>query len=263
MSSSGAAAGGSRPAPRAEEHLVEVADERAAVFVQEHGDEQAADQLAASASRSFSASSARSCRGLAEQGGAAHRRRPGAVAVPERGVERVAQLLAAERLGLEERQLPAVERLAELRVVVGDAEPRRAASLATEARNGSSRVGSPGGAVAAIGSTGRIPYGRQSSRSKRTGPAATGAAVASRIAVTASASSPGASGASSSRLASERSSSSTQIRSGSRPKSRGSSPCASGHIAASSPVAATRTRIPSPSSICVPTERPISGATAP
>ena len=48
-----------------------------------------------------------------------------------------------------------------------------------------------------MGSTGRMPYGRQSSRSKRIGPAATGAAVASRRAVTASANSPGASGASS------------------------------------------------------------------
>ena len=53
-------------------------------------------------------------------------------------------------------------------------------SLATEARNGSSRVGSPGGAVAAIGSTGRIPYGRQSSRSNNTGPAATGSGTWSR-----------------------------------------------------------------------------------
>ena len=96
-----------------------------------------------------------------------------------------------------------------------------------------------------------------------TGPAATGAEVARRMAVTASASSPGASGASAVPLPSERARSSTQIRSGSRPKSRGNRPAASGHIAASSPVAATRTRIPSPSSICVPTERPTSGATAP
>src|SRR6185312_13330512 len=95
------------------------------------------------------------------------------------------------------------------------------------------------------------------------GPAATGAAVASRIAVTASASSPGASGASAAPPGSEHSSSSTQIRSTSRPKFLGSNPAASGHIAATSPVAATRTRIPSPSSICVPTESPTSGATAP
>ena len=76
-------------------------------------------------------------------------------------------------------------------------EPRRAARR--PARHGTSRAGSPrpGGCVAAIGSTGRIPNGRQSSRSKSTGPAATGAAVASRIAETASASSAGASGGSS------------------------------------------------------------------
>ena len=68
----------------------------------------------------------------------------------------MAELLAAERLGLEERELPAVERFAQLRVVVGGAEPD-AQVAATEARNGSSRVASPGGAVAAIGRTGRIP----------------------------------------------------------------------------------------------------------
>ena len=74
---------------------------------------------------------------------------------------------------------------------------RPSTSRVTSARKESSRVGSPGGCVAAIGSTGRIPNGRQSSRSKSTGPAATGAAVASRIAETASASSAGASGGSS------------------------------------------------------------------
>ena len=81
-----------------------------------------------------------------------------------------------------------------------------------------------------------MPYGRQSSRSKSTGPAAIGAAVARRIAVTASANSPGASGGSVAPDSSERSSSSTLRRSGSRPKSVGRSPFASGHSFASSPV---------------------------
>ena len=97
-----------------------------------------------------------------------------------------------------------------------------------------------------------MPNGRQSRRSNRTGPAATGAAVASRIAVTASASSPGASGVSSYRRQRAR----ARARRSGRlaAESRGSRPAASGHIAESSPVAATRTRIPSPSSIWVPTE---------
>ena len=136
---------------------------------------------------------------------------------------------------------------------------RSAASLP---RNASSRDGSPGGCVAAIGSTGRIPYGRQSRRSKRTGPAATGAEVASRSAVTASASSAGASGGSASAAWRGRSSSRTQTRSGSRPKADGRSRAASGHDAASSPAAATRTRTPRPRSTWLPAPRPTSGATA-
>ena len=75
---------------------------------------------------------------------------------------------------------------------------RTSSSAASAARNSSSRVGSPGGCVAAIGSTGRMPKGRPSSVSKSTGPAASGAAVARRIALTASAISAGASGDSSS-----------------------------------------------------------------
>ena len=136
--------------------------------------------------------------------------------------------------------------------------------VARPARNESSRVGSPLGWVAAIGRTGRMPYGRQSSRSKRTGPAAIGAAVARRMAVTASANSPGASGGSVAPESSARSSSSTLRRSGSRPKSVGRSPFASGHSFASSPVPAARMRMPLPSSIVAPpVVIPITGAMAP
>ena len=149
-----------------------------------------------------------------------------------------------------------------------DRRPRarvaRADSAARPARNESSRVGSPLGCVAAIGRTGRMPYGRQSSRSKRTGPAAIGAAVARRMAVTASANSPGASGGSVAPGSSARSSSSTLRRSGSRPKSVGRSPFASGHSFASSPVPAARMRMPLPSSIVAPpVVIPITGAMAP
>ena len=82
------------------------------------------------------------------------------------------------------------------------ASPSAASTLDGDRRRGSesSRDGSPGGCVAAIGSTGRMPNGRPSSVSKRTGPAASGAAVASRSALTASAISAGASGGSSPRV---------------------------------------------------------------
>src|SRR5207245_3502325 len=63
-------------------------------------------------------------RGLAEQRGGAHAGGPGPVAVTERGLERVAELLGAERVVLEERELPAVERVAEPCVVVGEREQR-------------------------------------------------------------------------------------------------------------------------------------------
>ena len=64
---------------------------------------------------------------------------------------------------------------------------RSSSSPASAPRNESRRVASPGGCVAAIGRTGRIPNGRPSSVSNNTGPAESGAAVASRIALTASA----------------------------------------------------------------------------
>ena len=81
---------------------------------------------------------------------------PRAVAGAEQEGERLAQLLGAERVRLEERELPAVERLAELEVLVGgEQRPRR--SAARRPRNSSSRVGSPSGCVEAIGRTGRMP----------------------------------------------------------------------------------------------------------
>src|SRR5262249_40183814 len=116
--------------------------------------------------------------------------------------------------------------------------------------------------VAAIGGTGRMPYGRQSRRSNRTGPAVTGAPVASRSAVTASANSPGASGGATSLAANTDSSSSMDSRSGSSPNPGGSSPFASGQYADSSPTAAMRTAICRPSSMRTGVETPTSGAAA-
>ncbi len=90
--------------------------------------------------------------------------------VAEQRRERGPQLLGPERLVLEERQLPAVERLRELGVAVGVTERARAARPRSAPRNASSRVGSPGGCVAAIGKTGRMPNGLPSSVSNSTGP---------------------------------------------------------------------------------------------
>src|SRR5439155_7752261 len=105
----------------AEQRLVEVADERTPVVVQENRDEQATQQLAGRLAQLRGEVGALR-RGPAEQGGTTHRGGPGSVALPERCLERVAELLAAEGLRLEERQLPAVESVAEVRVVVGGAE---------------------------------------------------------------------------------------------------------------------------------------------
>ena len=90
--------------------------------MQEESDEQAAQQLTARRPQLLREVGAL-CRRRAEQGGAAHGGSPGSVALAERGLERMAELLAAERLGLEERQLPAVESVTEARVVVRYGEP--------------------------------------------------------------------------------------------------------------------------------------------
>ena len=87
--------------------LVEVADEREPIAVQEDGDEQTAQQLARRLPQLLGQAGAL-LRRRSEQRRATHRRRPGSVPFAERGLERVAKLLAPERLGLEEGELPAV-----------------------------------------------------------------------------------------------------------------------------------------------------------
>src|SRR4029079_7296442 len=57
-------------------------------------------------------------RRLAEQDGTPHRGRPRSVAAAEQRGKRRTKLLDAKRVVLEERQLPAVESLSELRVLV-------------------------------------------------------------------------------------------------------------------------------------------------
>ena len=61
-------------------------------------------------------------RSLAEQDRPAHGGGPQAVVAAEERGERLAELLRLERPVLEERELPAVERLAELGIVVRAAE---------------------------------------------------------------------------------------------------------------------------------------------
>src|SRR5207248_8645914 len=62
-------------------------------------------------------------RRLAEQQRRSERRGPEAVGSAEQGRQRLAELLRAERLGREERQLPAIECLGKLRVLVRDRDP--------------------------------------------------------------------------------------------------------------------------------------------
>ena len=73
-----------------------------------------------------------------------------------RAARAYAKLLRAERVVLEQRELPTVEGLREMRVSVGEAQPRMQLGRERPAES-SSLIGSPGGAVAAIGNTGRMP----------------------------------------------------------------------------------------------------------
>ena len=260
-----------RPRPQAEERVVEAGEQPVAILVQDRLDERAPDHLArpgvavsprASARRPLDerlASWPVSPTSTAARIAAAQ---SPSDAAEQRG-ERLAQPLRAERLVLEQRQLPALERLAELGVVLGLGElgraDRRRASRAT-GRAGSARRPARSRRSRSSAAT---PNGWRSSRSKTTGPAATGAPVASRSAVTASASSAGASGGVvlPGRAARARGRA-THVRSGSLPKPGGSSSRASGHRAVSSSSVVARTRIPRASSIVTPTERPTSGAAA-
>ena len=172
-------------------------------------------------------------------------------AAAEQARDRLAQLAGAERLVGEERELPAVERLAELAVVVGEREPL--AQVGGELR---AKLVETCRLAARLGRRDRQQRcdrsGRKSSRSKTTGPAAIAPAVARRSAVTASASSAAASGGSDSSGASSRRSSRTSSRSTSRPNSGGISPRASGQSCEISPVAAGRKLMPPPSSASRP-----------
>ena len=127
-------------------------------------------------------SASRSRAGVADEDGRPHRRRPEPVRPAEQGGERLPEPLRAERVVLEQRQLPALKRLAELGVVLGLGQPLEQVGR---------QLPAPGV------EPGRLPRGLgrgdaeqrpdpervRVSRSKTTGPAATGAPVASRRAV--------------------------------------------------------------------------------
>src|SRR5947207_8911220 len=95
--------------------------ERGAVAVEQDCDEQSPDEVGGCSREALGQLGALRRR-LAEQRRRPHAGRPNTVALAERGVERMPQLLAPERLVLEERELPAVERVAQPRVVVDDGE---------------------------------------------------------------------------------------------------------------------------------------------
>src|SRR5437588_134829 len=113
-----------RTRTKPEDRLVERRDQTAAVSVQEDPDERASEHVCgrvappAQLVQQVGALAAV----LAEQDRGAKGRRPKSVLPAERGAERRAQLLASERLRLEDRELPAVERLAQPRVVVRERE---------------------------------------------------------------------------------------------------------------------------------------------
>src|SRR3954468_6767906 len=103
--------------PQPEQCAVELTQQRTAIAVQQHGNEQPPHEID------------RRCpellderrpllRRLTEQRSRTHPRGVQPLAVPESRIQRLPELLAAERIVLEQGKLPAVQRVAELRIVV-------------------------------------------------------------------------------------------------------------------------------------------------
>ena len=183
---------------------------------------------AASSARSRSSSSARSRRSLTEQHCRPQRRRESPSPAPSSESSELRSCSDANGSAWKSESSQRSSASASSRS--SSAIVRRPRSLfARSAVSGSIRTGSPGGGVAAIGSTGRIPYGRQVEPLEEDGAGRDRARVASRSAVTASASSPGASGglAVVSRQSPARARAGSS-RSTSRPKPAGSRPRACG-----------------------------------
>src|SRR5581483_14543 len=123
---SGDAQHGLRPRPQAEQRVVERLDELRAIPVQERLDERAANGVASVAAEALRAQCLRKLAPLTalvgEEHRRPHRRRPGSAVAAEQAGDLLAYLRRAEGLLGEERELPAVERLAELTIVVGHGE---------------------------------------------------------------------------------------------------------------------------------------------
>src|ERR671914_304394 len=110
---------------KSEQRLVEPAEELLPLPMLEHGDERAPDEIADRARRIAGCQEAETVedrcafpRRLAEQGRGSERRGEEPLAATEQRREGSTQLLRCEGIGLKEGELPAVERLAELAVVV-------------------------------------------------------------------------------------------------------------------------------------------------
>src|SRR5207244_4215596 len=108
----------------AENRLVEHADECRTVAAHERLDERAANEIGVRIAGQARLSVSAFASVFAEQDRAAYDGRPQPVRASEQRDERLPQLLCAERAVLEQRELPAVERLAEIGIVVRRREPR-------------------------------------------------------------------------------------------------------------------------------------------
>ncbi|MDX6517988.1 MAG: hypothetical protein QOF50_834, partial [Gaiellaceae bacterium] len=114
------------PRTQAQQRLVQRLDERAAVSVRERLDQAPAHGFLGAAARTLARDEPAQrleersavAAGLAEQHRRPHRSGPEPVRAAEQRRERLPELLGAKRLGLKERQLPAVERFGELRIGV-------------------------------------------------------------------------------------------------------------------------------------------------
>src|SRR4051812_8317810 len=110
------------PSGYTEQGFVQAGDQRGAVAAEEQLDEHAADHVAGAVdlAQPFDQRCALAPV-AAEEGGCSDGCRPEPVLAAERVAEGGAQLLGAERLVLEERELPAVERFRELLILLDDA----------------------------------------------------------------------------------------------------------------------------------------------
>ena len=180
---SGYAVRASRCRPQPEQQLVERRHERRAIAVPEHLHERAASRVRGRRRRRLTLRGAHAATDAADVAAPTRRRAARRHAAPRsrraaRRGSRGAARSGTARSGRATAPSGRARRRARDRRRRARAAP--AAPARAPPRKPSRRSGSPGGCVAAIGSTALMPNGRQSSRSKRTGPAATGAAVARR-----------------------------------------------------------------------------------